>query len=230
VKRWVFALAAVSFIAGCSEENAGRTFRFGSVMVAGKGGSARTPFVFDDGYHLRVVWSEDRGEGPDLYMLGLAGVGWAVGEPRRLTESRWARRPVVARFGYAFVIAWSDRVDGMMEVMAAGLMPQGAKLLRAVNVSDSPIHASHSPGLVEFEGRPVLVYKERLKKATVHSLKVVALDLQGRPDGEPQPFLGIGPVIYNPAVATSGRTLMVASNTFSSGAWSLAFTPLRSLK
>jgi hypothetical protein len=137
---------------------------------------------------------------------------------------------VVVRVGEAFVIAWSDRVDGMMEIMAAGLNPQGGESLCAVNVSQSNVHASNSPRLIEFGGKPVLIYKERLMLATIHSLKAVELDLQGRPEGEPLALMEIVVVPYNPAVATNGRTLMIASNSFSSEKWSLAFSPVRSLK
>ena len=230
MKSWLFILGAILLVAGCSDDGGGRKFRFETTMVAGEAGSARTPFVFDDGYYLQVVWSEDRGAGPDLYIQGFDGKGKSVGEPRRLTESHWARRPVVVRIGDAFVIAWSDRVAGMMEVMAAGLNPRGGESLSAVNVSGSNVYASHSPSLIEFGGAPVLVYKERLMLAGVHSLKAVALDLQGRPDEEPLSFLEIVVAPYNPAVATDGRTLMIASNAFSSGKWSLGFSPVRSLK
>jgi hypothetical protein len=128
------------------------------------------------------------------------------------------------------MIAWTERVDGMLEVMAAGLNPRGGELLAAVNVSNTHVHASHSPGLIEFGGKPVLIYKERIMLASVHALKAVELDLQGRPVEDPLSFLEIVTVPYNPAVATNGRTLMIASNSFSSGKWSLAFTPVRSLK
>ena len=230
MKSWLLILAAISIITGCSEDEAGRTFRFESVQVAGEAGSARTPFVFYDGYYLQVVWSEDRGAGPDLYIQGFDGKGNAVGGPRRITESHWARRPVVVRIGNAFIIAWSDRVEGMLEVLTAGLNPRGGELLSAVNVSNSNVYASHSPGLIEFGGKPVLVYKERLMLAGVHSLKAVELDLQGRPEEEPLSFMEIMVVPYNPVVATNGRTMMIASNSFSSGKWSLACSPLRSLK
>jgi hypothetical protein len=118
----------------------------------------------------------------------------------------------------------------MLEVMAAGLNPRGGELLAAVNVSNTNVHASHSPCLIGFGGKPVLIYKERLMLAGVHSFKAVELDLQGRPEEEPLAFLEIVVVPYNPAVATNGRTIMIASNSFSSGKWSLAFTPMRSLK
>jgi hypothetical protein len=203
---------------------------FEATMVAGDLGSARTPVVFYDGYYLQVVWSEDRGPGPDLYIQGFDGGGNAVGHPRRITESHRARRPVVLQIDDAFVIAWSDRVQGMMEVMAAGLNPRGGELLAAVNVSNTNVNASHSPSLVELGGKPVIVYKERLMLASIHSLKAVELDLQGRPEGETLSFQEIVAVPYNPAAASNGRTIMIASNSFSSGKWSLAFTPLRSLK
>jgi hypothetical protein len=228
--KWLCGVAAVLFLQGCADEEAQRSFRFEVVQVAGEEGNARTPFVFDDGCYLQVAWSEDRGEGPDLYLRGFDPEGNAAGEPRRVTESHWARRPVVVRVDRALVIAWSDRVGGMMEVMAAGLNPRGGDALAAVNVAASDVYASHSPRLIEFGGRPVLVYKERLMLTSVHSFKVVELDLQGRPQAEPLPLLDIVVVPYNPALATDGRTLMIASNSFSSAKWSLAFSPLRSLK
>ena len=209
-----------------------RKFLFEPVTVAGDQGSARTPFVFHDGYYLQVVWSEDRGSGPDLYIQSFDSDGKAVGHSRRVTESHQARRPVVLQIDDAFIIAWTDRVDGMLEVMAAGLNPRGGELLSAVNVSNDNSRPSHSPRLAEHGGKPVLVYKERLTDviSTVHRMNIAALDLQGRPEGEPQPFWQIGYVPYNPAVATSGRTLMIASNTFSSGKWSLGFSQILSLK
>lgn len=228
--RWLSVVLIVSGLAGCSDDVTARKFRFETVKVAGDQGSARTPFVFYDGYYLQVVWSEDRGSGPDLYIQGFDGDGSPVGHPRRVTESHQARRPEVLQIGDAFMIAWTDRVDGMLEVMASGLNPRGGELLAAVDVSNTHVYASHSPCLVEFGGKPVLIYKERLMLASVHALKAVELDLQGRPEKEPLSFLEIVTVPYNPAVATNGRTIMIASNSFSSGKWSLAFTPMRSLK
>jgi len=230
--RWLSVVLIVSSLAGCSDDATVRNFRFETVTVAGDQGSARTPFLFYDGYYLQVVWSEDRGSGPDLYIQGFDSDGKTVGHSRRITESHWARRPVVLQVDDAFIIAWTDRVDGMLEVMAAGLNPRGGELLSAVNVSSDSSRPSHSPQLAEHGGKPVLVYKERLTDviSTVHRMKIATLDLQGRPDGEPQPFWQIGYVPYNPAAAVSGRTLMIASNTFSSGKWSLGFSQILSLK
>jgi len=228
--RWLTAILVVSILAGCSDDEADRKFLFESTRVAGDQGSARTPFLFYDGYYLQVVWSEDRGDGPDLYLQGFDKDGSPVGHPRRVTESHWARRPVVLKIGDAFLISWTDRVDGMLEVMTAGLNPRGGESLTAVNLSATHAYASHSPSLIEFGGKPVLLYKERTMLTPLHRLMAVELDLQGRPEEEPQPFMEIVSVPYNPALATDGRILMIASNSFSSGKWSLAFTPLRSLK
>jgi hypothetical protein len=207
-----------------------RKFRFETVPVTGDQGSARTPFVFYDGYYLQVVWSEDRGPGPDLYIQSFDSDGKPVGHSRRITESRRSRRPVVQQIDDAFMIAWTDRVDGVPEVMAAGLNPQGGELLSAVNVSNDNLRASHSPRLTEHDGKPVLIYKERIKDAPIHRMVLAELDLQGRPEGEPLTFQEIIAVPYNPAAASTGRVIMIASNSFSSGKWSLAFTSIRSLK
>jgi hypothetical protein len=232
LRRSLFILVAIVLVGGCSEEGVKRPFLFDVTSVAGDLGSARTPVVFYDGYYLQVVWSEDRGLGPDLYIQSFDSDGRPVGHSRRITESRWSRRPVVQQIEDAFVIAWTDRVNGMQEVMAAGLNPRGGELLSAVNVSSDDQRPSHSPRLTEHGGKPVLVYKERLADvlSSVHRMNIVVLDLQGQPDGEPQPFWEIGLAPYNPAVATSGRTLMIASNTFSSGKWSLGFSQIASLK
>jgi hypothetical protein len=220
-------------ISACSQT--GNNYKgFGPVQVAGDSGSARTPIIFEsDEETILFVWSEDRGDGPDLYIQEFDLAGEAVGDSRLLTDSHNARRPQVTKTDSGLVIAWSDRVDGMMEVMAAGLDLTTSGYLEPINVSQSKWYPSTSPKLTTYRGDALLVWVDRTYTFLTDAVMLVALDAQGNPIEEP---IAVSDQItittlqpFSARVAVSSKRILIVANDFNQIEWNVGLTNLSSL-
>ncbi len=205
----VFSLAA-----GCGGSGQGG-LRFGPVEVAGEAGDARTPDLVEwDGAPL-VVWSEDRGEGPDLFAAALDREGEVrgIGE---LTGCRAARRPRVVKIGERGLVAWTDRRDGMMQVWTGWFDPAGGGVQEGADVSASPLFPSTDPRLAAAGEGAVLIWTER---GVLQMVQRVLLDQNGRPVSEAGPVFGVERAPHGARLAVSGERSLVVAGWFSRGIW-----------
>jgi len=221
-------------ISACSD-TANNYPGFGPVQVAGDLGSARTPVIFqtDDGT-IQFVWSEDRGDGPDLYIQEFSLAGKPLGDSRQLTDSHNARRPQVTQTDSGLVIAWSDRLDGMLEVMAAGLDLTAGGFLDPINVSQTPYYPSASPRLTTYKGDALLVWVDRRSFLFLtDSVMLVTLDAQGNPIQEPVAISDLITIVmqqpFEARVAVSSKRILIVGNDFNKNEWNVGLTDLTSL-
>jgi hypothetical protein len=220
---WILALVVVA--AGCTADGMDDSIGFEPVLVSGGEGSARTPCLVPADENLLVLWSEDRGEGPDLWFRIYDRKGQSLGPATRLTDSGRARRPQVVRLDQGWVVAWSDRVDGMMEVLASGFAPESPGLLQPVNISDSGVFPSVSPSLAAYGEQALLVWVTR--RIFLHDpVMLLTLDFNGQPVGDAFEISETTQQPYRAQVATSGKRILVVSNEYHQLFWKVRFASL----
>lgn len=215
MRHFVWIVFLVGTVAAC-EDTGDSGPAFEPIQVSGLAGDARTPDLVMMKKGPLVVWSEDRGQGPDLYVAGFDMRGKALGE-HRLTENGAARWPRLAKVGDQLLVVWVDRRDGMKEVWVARLDPASGSLSGQTNLSNSPLILSTHPRIAAHEDGAWVIWTER---GPLFSVERVALDSTGSPLAEAEQEFAPGDVPHRADLALGrGRAAIVASHFIGEG-WS----------
>jgi len=224
MRRWLIVAMSgvVAFLFfSCSRQDEA-TKGFGPMLVAdwdGQG-SARTPALAVLGDELVVVWAQDGGQGPDLFLGRVDRWGGVREGPIRLTDSRDTRHPAAAAAGDSLVLAWVERPAGMMEVFAAAWRPGSGVPLAGENLSSSPNFPSTGPRLSSRGDQAVLAWVER---SVFFVARTLLLDASADPVGEVQDVTDASHALLQVDIANNGRMLVVAGNNFVSTRWDVSF-------